>query len=76
MPDKKKADLRTVRTHALGTELYTTEQVAADLQLGMKMIRQAIKEGKLKARKAGRQYLMTREAVREYWESLPEAAEK
>ena len=68
---KKKSETTNPRTHVLGTEVYTTEQVAADLQLSQKTVLRAIKSGKLRARKSGRQFLMTKEDVRAFFESLP-----
>jgi excisionase family DNA binding protein len=70
MPPKKKARPEFV-THPLGTEIYTVEQVAAALSLSPKYIYKAIRDGKLEARKTGKQFLMTREDVRKFWESLP-----
>jgi excisionase family DNA binding protein len=70
MPGKKKARPEFV-THPLGTEIYTVEQVAAALNLSPKYIYKAIREGKLEAKKTGKQFLMTREEVRKFWESLP-----
>jgi excisionase family DNA binding protein len=70
MPPKKKARPEFV-THPLGTEIYTVEQVAAALSLSPKYIYKAIRDGKLEARKTGKQFLMMREDVRKFWESLP-----
>jgi excisionase family DNA binding protein len=70
MPAKKKAPAQFV-THPLGTEIYTVEKVAAALSLSPKYIYKAIREGKLEAKKTGKQFLMTREDVRKFWESLP-----
>jgi excisionase family DNA binding protein len=63
-------------THPLGTEIYSTEQVAQALGLSVRYILNAIRSGKLKARKAGKAYLITREDVRTFWESLPEASKR
>jgi excisionase family DNA binding protein len=72
MPPKRKAETSAgVRTHVLGEEVFTTEQVAHDLNLSVRTVLRAIHSGKLKARKAGKQYLMTRSAVREFYEGLP-----
>jgi excisionase family DNA binding protein len=74
MPPKRKHEVAyPVVTHPLGTEIYTTEEVAALLKRSVRTILRAIKSGKLEARKAGRDYLMTREAVRQYFENLPKA---
>jgi excisionase family DNA binding protein len=73
MPPKKKARPEMV-SHPLGTEIYGTEQVAQALNLSVRTILRAIEKGQLEAKKTGKQYLITREAVRKYWESLPAAA--
>jgi excisionase family DNA binding protein len=74
MPPKRKREvLRAVVTHPLGTEIYTTEEVAGVLKRSVRTILRAIRSGKLEARKAGRDYLITREAVQKYFESLPKA---
>jgi excisionase family DNA binding protein len=70
----KRRESRLV-THPLGTEIYSVKQVAESLGLSTKTIYEAIEAGKLKAKKTGKQFLITREAVREYWDSLPNAAE-
>jgi len=72
---KKRTESRLV-THPLGTEIYSVRQVAESLGLSTKTIYEAIDAGRLKAKKTGKQFLITREAVREYWDSLPEAAGK
>jgi excisionase family DNA binding protein len=72
MPPKRKAETSgNVRTHALGEEVFTTDQVAHDLNISVRTVLRAIHAGKLKARKAGKQYLMTRSAVRAFYEGLP-----
>ena len=58
-------------THPLGTEIYSVKQVAEALGLSTKTIYEAIEAGKLQAKKTGKQFLITREAVREYFDSLP-----
>ncbi len=75
MAAKKKARSEFV-THPLGTEIYTVEQVAAALNLSPKYIYKAIQEGKLEARKTGKQFLLTREDVRKFWESLPRTSQQ
>jgi excisionase family DNA binding protein len=75
MPPKKKPQPEFL-PHPLGTEVYSTEQVAKALGLSVTHILRAIKKGELEAKKTGKQYLITREAVRKYWESLPSAAER
>lgn len=67
---KKRTESRIV-THPLGTEIYSVKQVAESLGLSTKTIYEAIEAGKLQAKKTGKQFLITREAVREYFESLP-----
>jgi excisionase family DNA binding protein len=77
MPAKRKSETSAgVRVHALGEEVFTTEQVAHDLNLSVKTIYRAIKNGELQARKTGKQFLITRSAVRAYYEGLPLAARK
>jgi excisionase family DNA binding protein len=77
MPPKRKAETSAgVRTHVLGEEVFSTDQVAHDLNISVRTVLRAIHSGKLKARKAGKQYLMTRAAIREYWEGLPEAGQE
>jgi excisionase family DNA binding protein len=72
MPAKRKSETSAgVRVHALGEEVFTTEQVAHDLNLSVKTIYRAIKSGQLKARKTGKQFLITRAAVRAFYEGLP-----
>ena len=72
MPTKRKSETSSaVRVHALGEEVFTTDQVAQDLNLSVKTILRAIKSGKLKARKTGKQFLITRSAVRAFYEGLP-----
>jgi len=72
MPAKRKSETSAgVRMHVLGEEVFTTDQVAHDLNLSVKTILRAIKSGKLQARKAGKQFLITRAAVRAYYEGLP-----
>ena len=67
---KKRTESRIV-THPLDTEIYSVKQVAESLGLSTKTIYEAIEAGKLQAKKTGKQFLITREAVREYFESLP-----
>lgn len=74
MPSQKKAPPSNLISHPLGTDIYTTAQVAEALHLSVRTILRAIKSGKLTARRAGKQFLMTRDAVAAYWEELPLAA--
>ena len=77
MPPKRKAETSaSVRTHVLGEEVFTTEQVAHDLHISVRTVLRAIHSGKLKARKAGKQFLMTRAAIREFWEGMPLATQE
>ena len=72
MPPKRKSETSAgVRTHVLGEEVFTTDQVAHDLNISVRTVLNAIHSGKLQARKAGKQFLMTRAAVRAYYEGLP-----
>jgi excisionase family DNA binding protein len=75
MPPKKKVRPEHV-PHPLGTEVYSTDQVVQALNLSVRHVLRAIKQGKIEARKTGKQYLIMRDAVRKYWESLPLVAEK
>jgi excisionase family DNA binding protein len=75
MPPKKKVRPESM-PHPLGTAVYSTDQVAQALNLSVRHVLRAIKQGKLEARKTGKQYLITREAVQKYWESLPLATQK
>jgi excisionase family DNA binding protein len=72
MPPKRKSETSaSVRTHVLGEEVFTTEQVAHDLNISVRTVLRAIHSGKLQARKAGKQFLITRSAVRAFYEGLP-----
>jgi excisionase family DNA binding protein len=55
----------------LGIEIFTTAQVAQALHLSVRTILRAIKSGKLTARRTGKQFLITRDAVQAYWEGMP-----
>jgi excisionase family DNA binding protein len=82
MPPKKKTETSAaVRMHVLGEEVFTTDQIAHDLNISVRTVLRAIHSGKLKARRMGKQYLMTRTAIRTWWEAMPlarqdETAEK
>jgi excisionase family DNA binding protein len=77
MPPKRKGETRReMMTHPLGTEIYNTEQVAQALGLSVRYILNSIRSGKLEARKAGKAYLISREAVRQFYESLPVATQR
>ena len=72
MPPKRKSETSAgVRTHVLGEEVFTTDQVAHDLNISVRTVLRAIHDGKLKARRMGKQYLMTRSAVRAFYEGVP-----
>jgi excisionase family DNA binding protein len=59
MPPKRKSETSgTVRTHVLGEEVFTTDQVAHDLHISVRTVLRAIHDGKLKARRVGKQYLV------------------
>jgi excisionase family DNA binding protein len=75
MPPKRKVRPEHI-PHPLGTEVYSTDQVAQALNLSVRHILRAIQSGQLEAKKTGKQYLITQEAVRKYWENLPSAAER
>jgi excisionase family DNA binding protein len=70
MPQQKKVRPESV-PHPLGTAVYSTDQVAQALNLSVRHILRAIQKGELEARKTGKQYLITQDAVRKYWEGLP-----
>ena len=59
----------------IGQPVYTTDQVAGALNLSVRTILRAINKGELEARRTGKNYLITRDAVQRYWESLPRATE-
>jgi len=59
----------------LAHPVYTTAQVAAALRLSTRTILRAIVGGQLEARKVGKLYLIARDAVQRFWESLPLATE-
>jgi excisionase family DNA binding protein len=61
-------------SHPLDTEVYRIQEVAEALKLSVKTIRRAIQKGELEARKTGKQYLITKEAVQRYWNRLPYAS--
>jgi excisionase family DNA binding protein len=69
MPPKRKT-LAPPVVSPIG-EVYTTEDVAGMLKLSVRTILRAIEHQEIEARKAGKAYLITREAVQRYWESLP-----
>jgi excisionase family DNA binding protein len=76
MPPKNKAQTQGMVTHPLGTEIYTTADVAQALKVSVRYVLKAIEQGELEARKAGKSFLITREAVRQFWESLPTAQKR
>jgi excisionase family DNA binding protein len=71
MPLKTKAQTDRVVIHPLGTELYTTADVARALRLSVQPIMHAIARWDLEAHRVGKQYLMTREAVVQFWARCP-----
>jgi excisionase family DNA binding protein len=77
MPPKKKSETAgSVRTHVLGEEVFTTDQVAHDLNVSVRTVLRAIHSGKLKARRMGKAYLIPRAAVREWYEGMPLAVQE
>ena len=77
MPPKRKAETSAeVRTHVLGEDVFTTDHIAHDLNISVRTVLRAIHDGKLQARKMGKQYLITRSAVRAFYEGLPLADEE
>ena len=71
MPPPKQALPPSPSQHPLGTEIFTTAQVAQALHLSVRTILRAIKSGKLTARRTGKQFLITRDAVQAYWDRMP-----
>ena len=65
MAPKKKARPKMV-PHPLGSPVYDTEQVAEALNLSVRYIQRAVRCGRLEAKKAGKQYLITQEAIRRF----------
>jgi excisionase family DNA binding protein len=70
MPRKPAAPPPLPKPHPLGTELYTTTEVAALLRCSVRHLLRAIEHGDLQAVKTGRHYVMTQEAIRQYWAHL------
>jgi len=70
MPRKPAASPPRPKPHPLGTELYTTTEVAALLRCSVRHLLRAIDRGELQAVKTGRQYVMTQEAICQYWARL------
>jgi excisionase family DNA binding protein len=70
MPRKPVPPPPRQKPHPLGTELYTTTEVAALLRCSVRHLLRAIERGELPAVKTGRQYVMTQEAIRQYWAHL------
>ena len=68
---KKRTRAQDGHTPTSVQRFTTVKQVADRLGLSTKTIYEAIEAGKLQAKKTGKQFLITREAVREYLESLP-----
>ena len=71
MPPRQQALPPSQSPHPLGTEVFTTAQVAQALHLSVRTILRAIKNGKLTARRTGKQFLITRDAVQAYWDRMP-----
>src|SRR5262245_65702767 len=70
MPRTSAAPPPRPKPHPLGTELYTTTEVAALVRCSVRHLLRAIERGELQAVKTGRQYVMTQEAIRQYWARL------
>ena len=51
-------------------QLYTTQEVATALQLNEQTVMRFIREKRIKAKKVGNGYRITKEALEEYWKSL------
>ena len=70
MAPPKKTQTSGVRTHALGTEVLTTAEVAHDCNVSVRTIYRAIKSGKLKAYRLNKDFRIKRDDLRQWWESL------
>ena len=60
MPPKRNRNLCRVRPHVLEEEVFTTNQVAHDLNISVRTVLRVIHAGNLTARKTGKKYLITR----------------
>jgi excisionase family DNA binding protein len=52
-------------------ELYTTDQAADFLKVNIRTILREIERGNLKAKKIGKGFRITRQALEEYWKKAP-----
>jgi excisionase family DNA binding protein len=55
-----------MKSPAINKQLYTAEEVAARLNLHVKTVRRFIRDGKLRAKRIGKQYRITRAALEEF----------
>jgi excisionase family DNA binding protein len=81
MPPKRKAETSAGhrahvlgerdRPHVLGEQVFTTEQIAHDLNISVRTVLRAIQDGTLEARVMGKSYVVTGASVREWWDNRP-----
>lgn len=55
--------------HEKKIKVYELKEVCKELNIGLQVLRTYIKEGKIKASKIGRKYLITEEAINEFLEA-------
>ncbi len=55
-------------------ELYTTEEAAQMLRISTRTILRAIEAGQIKAKRVGRGYRITKDALAAYWQGAPDRA--
>ena len=55
-----------MQSHASGKQLFTVEEVADRLNLHVKTVRRFIREGRLPAKRIGKEYRITRSALDEF----------
>lgn len=55
--------------HEKKIKVYELKEVCKELNIGLQVLRSYIKEGKIKASKIGRKYLITEEAINEFLEA-------
>jgi excisionase family DNA binding protein len=67
---KEKTTVEDVTKSPVGT-IYTTREAARMLRLSQKTILRAIEKGQIKAKKAGKAWLIPEEQVKAYYDRLP-----
>lgn len=53
-------------------KIYTPEQIAEILQLDIKTIQKWLREGKIRAKKLGREWRVPDSALHDFWNSSPD----